>query len=210
MSGFDLFDARAFLRQLSQPEQLSQAATPEIESQAGVLDSEIGRVPPAKVAKPAKADEPNERAFPAKAAQLAKVESPPQPLSALVFVPRLGREIWIASDHDERARLQAELAAEGDNRPVIIAHDIMKLAGKPRALVDAAVNALVDLGGTVSDGPNLPPLAPGDPVAVWLEYGDGDLVQASGMRARRGSAAKRAKGESDEQGKTRSGRFGTS
>jgi hypothetical protein len=69
--------------------------------------------------------------------------------SALVYVPSLGCELWIASDQVESEQFRAELAAEDDGRAVIVADEVVKLRGQPRGLVDATVRALVAFSGAV-------------------------------------------------------------
>jgi hypothetical protein len=174
---FQKFDPYAFLREqvssaqseLSQLSQLSQRQTPLVEDwrppgadqidQDSISENVVGHSAPgenetstsAKVAKPAKVDSGGS----------TPSEGPcPRGESAAVFVPALARELWLASDLGEANRLRTELADEGDDRPVLRADDIVKLAGQPSELVVATVRTLITFTGSkvVDIGP-----APGVP-----------------------------------------------
>jgi hypothetical protein len=93
--------------------------------------------------------------------------------SALVYVPSLGRELWISSDPDEAARLRPELAADDVDRPVVIADDIVKLASLPTEGLLAAVRGLCAFpGARAVSVERLPDLPDG---AVYFTRRDGSL-----------------------------------
>jgi hypothetical protein len=85
-----------------------------------------------------------------RAAVQAFESAPPASESARVFLPSINREVWIASDSAEAARLGQELGAEGDELPVILAEDMVRLRGQNRQLIDATVRALAILGGRLT------------------------------------------------------------
>jgi hypothetical protein len=96
--------------------------------------------------------------------------------SALSYIPSLGREIWMASDAAEADRLCQELTAEGDDRPVIIADDIVKLGHLPREGLLAALRALCAFPGARAARAERLPDLPEGVKAVFFRRRDGALT----------------------------------
>jgi hypothetical protein len=106
-------------------------------------------------------------------AESAGETRPPKPQSARVYVPSVDSEVWIASDQAEATRLGEELGAEGDERPVILAEDVAKLAACPRRGSWLSVRALVAFpGARVAGAKPLPELPEGATGAIYFEFFD--------------------------------------